>query len=183
MNYFCDIKVLPDPEASEPVLISNLMAKLHRTLVLLRDENIGISFPYVNKTLGNTLRLHGSEQSINTLFGMNWLKGLRDYCLVGDISAVPKNCQHRTVKRKQAKSVHNKRQRSIAKGWLSPDEAVVKISLDQQRLLCLPFVQLKSTSTGQNMKLFIEHGELTNDPIKGNFSRYGLSATSTIPWF
>lgn len=183
MNFYCDIKVLPDPEASEPVLISNLMAKLHRALVDLKDINIGISFPNVNKTLGDTLRLHGNEADLNLLFDLNWLKGLRDYCSQTPVLLVPEACLYRCVKRKQAKSANNKRKRSIAKGWLSAEEATLKIGNEQQKMLLLPFVQLKSTSTGQLMKLFIEHGGLQDKAVEGQFNRYGLSTSATVPWF
>lgn len=183
MKFYCDIKVLPDPEASESVLISNLMAKLHRALVELKEVNIGISFPNVNKTLGDILRLHGDEAALKQLFDSNWLKGLRDYCSQTSILKVPEECQYRCVKRKQAKSANNKRKRSIAKGWLSKEEAALKIGNEQQKMLRLPFVQLKSTSTGQMMKLFIEHGELQGEEVVGDFNRYGLSSSATVPWF
>lgn len=183
MKFYCDIKVLPDPEASEPVLISNLMAKLHRTLVELKDINIGISFPNVDKTLGDTLRLHGNEGDLKQLFEINWLKGLRDYCSQTSVLKVPEVCEYRCVKRKQAKSADNKRKRSIAKGWLSAEEATLKIGNEQQKMLRLPFVQLKSTSTGQVMKLFIEHGGLQDKAVEGQFNRYGLSSSATVPWF
>ncbi|CED57549.1 CRISPR-associated protein, Csy4 [Aliivibrio wodanis] len=183
MKFYCDIKVLPDPEASEPVLISNLMAKLHRTLVELKGINIGISFPNVNKTLGDTLRLHGDEAALKQLFDLNWLKGLRDYCSQTSVLQVPEGCQYRCVKRKQAKSANNKRKRSIAKGWLSEEEATLKIGHEQQKMLRLPFVQLKSTSTGQVMKLFIDHGGLQDKAVEGQFNRYGLSSSATVPWF
>lgn len=183
MKFYCDIKVLPDPEASEPVLISNLMAKLHRALVELKDVNIGISFPNVDKTLGDTLRLHGDEAALKQLFSLNWLKGLRDYCSQTLVLHVPKGCQYRCVKRKQAKSANNKRKRSIAKGWLSEEEAALKIGNEQQKILRLPFVQLKSASTGQVMKLFIEHAGLEDKAVEGQFNRYGLSSLATVPWF
>lgn len=183
MKFYCDIKVLPDPEASEPVLISNLMAKLHRALVELKEVNIGVSFPNVGKTLGDTLRLHGDEAHLKQLFDLNWLKGLRDYCTQTLTLMVPEECQYRCVKRKQAKSADNKRKRSIAKGWLSAEEAILKIGNEQQTLLILPFVQLKSSSTGQVMKLFIEHGSLQDKEVAGQFTRYGLSSLATVPWF
>ncbi|WP_244588639.1 type I-F CRISPR-associated endoribonuclease Cas6/Csy4, partial [Escherichia coli] len=41
-----------------------------------------------------------------------------------------------------------------------------------------PFV-----TSQQQFKLFIRHGDLLTEPVKGEFSSYGLSATATIPWF
>lgn len=184
MDFYCDIKVLPDPEASEPVLLSNLMSKLHRILAKQQTSTIGVSFPYVEKTLGNTLRLHGNEQNLNSLQQIDWLKGLRDYCFVGNTLPVPANAQYCTVKRVQSKSANNKRKRSIAKGWLSEKDAAVKISDVEQKRLTLPFVQMSSASTKQNyIKLFIEHSEVQSTAISGEFNTYGLSKTATVPWF
>lgn len=42
---------------------------------------------------------------------------------------------------------------------------------------------MKSLSSQQQFKLFIRHGDLLKEPVKGEFSSYGLSATATIPWF
>jgi CRISPR-associated endonuclease Csy4 len=184
MDFYCDIKVLPDPEATEPVLLSNLMSKLHRALARQQTNNIGVSFPKVAKTLGNTLRLHGNEQGINNLHQTDWLKGLRDYCSVENTLAVPASVQYRVIKRVQSKSANNKRKRSIAKGWLSEQDAWVKISDTQQKLLKLPFVQINSASTKQNnIKLFIEHAALQSTAVSGEFNTYGLSKVATVPWF
>ncbi len=183
MNFYCDIKVLSDPEASEPVLINNLVAKLHRVLVQQKSDNIGISFPSVNKNLGNIMRLHGEEESLSKLLQTNWLHGLRDYCSVSECLSVPEQCQYRIVKRLQKKSANNKRKRSIAKGWLTEQEAAERIRDELQVWLKLPFVQLKSSSTGQQIKLFIEHGELLAELVEGDFNTYGLSKTATVPWF
>lgn len=184
MDYYCDIRVLPDPEASEPVLVNNLFAKLHRVLVQLNANDIGVSFPNVKKTLGNILRLHGSAARLAELLATNWLKGLRDYCEVQPIMTVPNEVTYLTVSRVQAKSVYNKRKRSITKGWLSEAEAQEQITDDQQKQLQLPFVQINSSSTLQNyIKLFIKHGEKQAMPVTGEFSCYGLSKNATVPWF
>lgn len=47
----------------------------------------------------------------------------------------------------------------------------------------LPWLNLRSLSTGQSFRLFIRHGELLSAPVVGMFSTYGLSATATVPWF
>ncbi|MBE0380308.1 MULTISPECIES: type I-F CRISPR-associated endoribonuclease Cas6/Csy4 [Pseudoalteromonas] len=184
MQFYCEIKVLPDPEASEPVLVNNLMSKFHRILVKLQMTDIGVSFPNYAETLGNTVRFHCNEQSLNKLLQTNWLKGLRDYCEVSSILPIPSNVQFCIVSRVQAKSVFNKRKRSVAKGWLTEDEAAVKVGDTQQKRLKLPFLLINSSSTQQNnVKLFINHGELQQTPISGEFNSYGLSKTATVPWF
>ncbi|MDA5483387.1 type I-F CRISPR-associated endoribonuclease Cas6/Csy4 [Yersinia intermedia] len=91
--------------------------------------------------------------------------------------------QYRTVRRVQAKSAHNKRQRSIAKGWLTEQQAFEQIPDTQQKSLRLSFIQLRSLSNGNTMRIYIQHGELQEQAQLGSFSAYGLSNSTTIPWF
>lgn len=184
MQHYIDIKVLPDLETSAPVLMNNLFAKLHRQLAAVGNGEVGINFPFAHKTLGDTLRLHGSLRTLETMMATPWLKGLRDYTDVSAVTPIPQDTKgYQTVKRVQAKSAKNKRKRSIAKGWLTEHEAIHSISDTQERKLTLPFVQIQSLSNGNSMRIFIECSELVNEPTVGKFSSYGLSATTTVPVF
>lgn len=183
MNYYCDITLLPNPETPATILMSTVFSKLHHVLVNTPNSKVGVSFPKVSKTLGNVLRLHASEDELNDVLKANWLKGLHDYCNVSECKPVPTNCSYRFVKRLQKKSTYNKRKRAVAKGWLTQEEAVKKIPDEKGQRLLQPYVQIKSSSTGQQVKLFIEHSVTTKEPVLGEFSRYGLSSTATIPWF
>lgn len=184
MDHYLDIRLLPEePEVSESFLLNALFAKLHLRLGQLGRADIGVSFPHQAKRLGNLLRLHGTQTGLQTLMDEDWLQGLKGYCECSQPTAVPTDTEYRTVRRVQAKSAHNKRMRSIRKGWLSETEAMERITDTQQRELKLPFVQLKSRSSGQLMRIYIEHGPLQSIAVAGTFSAYGLSATATIPWF
>ncbi len=184
MDYYLDIKLFPDPEFEEQVLLNALFSKFHRGMSQIVPGEVGISFPEVAKRLGSVLRLHGNASSLNQLMAENWLKGMRDYCQIGEVQPVPEVVQYRTVRRVQAKSAWNKRKRSIAKGWLTEEEAQTKIPDEQQKnLKHLPFLQIKSLSNGNTMRIYVHHGELQNEPVSGTFNSYGLSATATIPWF
>ncbi len=44
-THFIDITLRPDPEFSDAHLLGALMSKLHRALVQLRADDIGVSFP------------------------------------------------------------------------------------------------------------------------------------------
>lgn len=190
MDHYLDIKLLPDPEFEEQVLLNALFSKFHRGMSQTVAGAVGVSFPAVGKRpdgqiwLGGCMRLHGSAKSLDKLMSAGWMKGMRDYTQVSDIQAVPANCQYRTVRRVQAKSAWNKRKRSIAKGWLTEEEAQAKIPDSQQKKLKhLPFIQIKSLSNGNPMRIYIEHGVLEDEPVTGVFNSYGLSATVAIPWF
>lgn len=183
MDHFIDIRVLPDPEFQPETLMNALYAKLHRALVQTALGQIGVSFPQHKKTLGDTLRLHGSKAHLIDLMALSWLQGLRDYTQCSELTSVPDAVSHRHVKRIQAKSANNKRMRSINKGWLTLEQAFERIPEDQQKRLTLPYAQIKSLSTGQPMRIYIEHCPLLEKPKTGKFSSYGLSANATIPWF
>ena len=184
MNYYIDIKVLPDQEFTPSLLMNALFAKFHRTLVEAGHGEIGVSFPQEQKTLGDKLRLHGSLSALQRLMDINWLKGLTDYTSVTAITPVPDNCQYRVVKRIQAKSsVERLYRRSVKKGWLTGEEADTRMNAGKEQHLKHPFVQLKSHSSGQAFRLFIQQGKLLKSPQAGKFSDYGLSGDATIPWF
>ncbi len=184
MGYYIEIKLLPDPEFTSSVLMNALFAKLHRALAEAGHGEIGVSFPQAQKTLGDTVRLHGDQDALERLMVIGWLKGLTDYTHVTAVAAVPDNCKHRVVKRVQAKSsVERMYRRSVKKGWLSAEEAEVKMNVGKEQQLKLPYIQLKSGSTGQTFRLFIQQGKIVDSPMAGNFSAYALSDAATIPWF
>lgn len=184
MGHYIEICLLPDPEFSATVLMNALFAKLHRALAEAGQGEVGVSFPNTQKTLGDTIRLHGSQAALERLMTINWLKGLTDYTNVLPIKAAPDNCKYRVARRVQAKSnVERMYRRSVKKGWLTAEEAEAKIAASKDQRLKLPFVQLKSRSTGQAFCLFIQQGKIIDSAVTGEFSAYGLSDKATIPWF
>jgi CRISPR-associated endonuclease Csy4 len=189
MANYIEITVLPDLEADGNFLMSNLCSKLHSVLGKSTQGQVGISFPdYAKKgkNLGNIIRLHGSQTMLEKLMSQPWLKGLRDYCQCSEIKPVPEVVQHRSFARRQYKSAHNKRQRSINKGWLSEQEAQVNISDDANIITTLPYLQLISKSSQQAMYIFVEQGPVVEKITIGSYNSYGLSRLSekvTVPWF
>lgn len=182
MNHYLDIRILPDPEFSQPILLKALFGKVHRGLVAHGDGKIGLSFPeHTSTRLGSRLRLHGSEEKLLALMASDWLAGMRDHCQLGQILVVPAGVQYRVVRRVQSKSNPERlRRRAIARG-ADPSEVANKIT--EGKKLTLPSVEARSRTSGKTFFLFIEHGPLQDQPIEGEFSCYGLSATATIPWF
>ncbi|RWR00500.1 CRISPR-associated protein Csy4 [[Pantoea] beijingensis] len=184
MDHFQDIRVLPDPEFSDTMLMAALFAKLHRALGARNRGDIGVSFPQHNTLLGNVMRLHGTQAALTELEAMAWRKGLRDYCETTAVMQVPEKVQYRTVSRVQVKSSAARlMRRSVRKGWLTAQEAEQKRLVTDEQRTSLPFIAMNSLSTGQAFRLFIRHGEPGTQAIAGDFSSYGLSASATIPWF
>ncbi len=188
MDHYLDLRLLPDPEFPVSVLMNALFAKLHRVLVQLENHHLGISFPEVGQnkpSLGGCLRIHGSLGELNKLQTQNWLTGMRDHVEVTAISSVPAGAQHRQVRRVQVKSNAERLRRRYLKRHpgVSEDEVALRVSSLDERRLKLPFVQMKSQSTGQQFCLFIEHLPLQQQVVPGEFNCYGLSVEATIPWF
>lgn len=187
MDSYLDIRLLPDPEFLPTVLMNVLFEKLHRGLVELGRQTIGVSFPDIregHRSLGKRLRLHGSRADLQHLMLLDWTRGLRDHIEISEIVAVPQHVKHRVVRRVQAKSNPERlRRRLIARKQIDADAARRAIPDDVAEFLRLPHVVLSSNTTGQRFKLFIEHSALQDEAVPGRFGAYGLSPTSTVPWF
>lgn len=184
MDHYIEIRVLPDPEFSEEMLMAALVAKLHRALGQRGLGDIGISFPAHTIKPGPVLRLHGNHPSLCELESLVWRKGLSDYCTTLGIKSVPPVNQWRCVSRVQVKSSAQRlMRRSVKKGWLTEMEAQQRLLTMQEARTDLPWLNLRSLSTGQSFRLFIHHGDLLSAPVVGTFSSYGLSSTATVPWF
>ncbi len=185
LSHYLDINLEPDLDFSISHLMNALFSKLHRALVELDSQDIGISFPRADYLhLGSCLRLHGSLGRLEQLMALNWLKGMRDHVDLCAILPVPEDCKYRLVCRVQSDSNPELlRRRYIKRHNVSHEEAVKLIPDSSAKRLNLPFLSLKSQSTGQAFLLFIDQCTILNEPKSGVFNRYGLSQQATIPWF
>ncbi|AWI81285.1 MAG: type I-F CRISPR-associated endoribonuclease Cas6/Csy4 [Betaproteobacteria bacterium HGW-Betaproteobacteria-13] len=187
MDHYIDIKLLPDPEFSAPMLMNALFAKLHRGLVDHGGGDIGVSFPEVGgKTLalGSQLRLHGNSTSLGLLMQNGWTQGMRDHITLIEPRPIPTTVQHRVVRRVQAKSNPDRlRRRLMSRKSIGAEEALTAIPDSSAKRLTLPYVEMSSRSTGQRFRLFIEHLAPQPEPVAGGFGTYGLSDIATVPWF
>ena len=187
MDHYVDIDVRPDPEFPAHQLMSALYAKLHRALVAQACTRIGVSFPDVDSQapyLGTRLRLHGSLAALSALLESDWLTGMRDHVALIPPRQAPDTAQNRAVRRVQVKSSPERlRRRLIRRHAIDEQEARQRIPDESARLARLPFVHLRSTSTSQTFRLFIDHGPTQPGAVPGDFNAYGLSQGATIPWF
>lgn len=187
MDHYVDIDVRPDPEFPANQLITALYSKLHRAFVAQDSTGIGVSFPGFDAKaphLGNRLRLHGSIAALSSLFEKDWLTGIRDHIALQPALPVPERVQHRVVRRVQVKSNPTRlRRRLMRRHGIDEQTAQQRIPDKAARLTSLPFIQLHSASTGQTFKLFIDHGPIGENAAVGQFNAYGLSQSTTVPWF
>jgi CRISPR-associated endonuclease Csy4 len=202
MNHYVDIRLQPDAEFAPAMLMAALFTKLHKALVVGAHQDIGASFPQVQEAantaavkpsrtgahpryrLGLVLRLHGSAVALAALMASDWLRGMRDHVLCGPVQAVPAQHGYRTVNRVQVKSNPERlRRRQMRRHGLTAEQAQARIPDSAAEMLDLPFLTLRSQSTGQTFRLFIRHGSLQDAPVLGEFGAYGLSPQTTVPWF
>jgi CRISPR-associated endonuclease Csy4 len=186
VNHYIDIRLRPDPDFPPDTLLDALFAKLHRALARYGRGDIGVSFPDYDgvRRLGAQLRLHGQAESLKQLMAQTWLTGMLDHVVVSQPTPLPSAVQHRIVRRVQAKSSPERlRRRQMRRHGLNEQQALEKVPDSARETLRLPYVQLKSTSTGHAFPLFIRHGPPLAEGQTGHFSTYGLSDTATVPWF
>lgn len=187
MDHYVDIDVRPDPEFPVHQLMSALYSKLHRTLVALDSTGIGVSFPDAKRNpleLGKRLRLHGELAALSALMDSSWLTGMRDHVDLRSPTLVPGIAEYRVVRRVQVKSSPERlRRRLMRRHEIDEQEARVRIPDHIARKLSLPFVQWRSSSTGQSFRLFIDQGALQSEAVAGVFNTFGLSQGATVPWF
>lgn len=186
-THYVDLKVMPDPETSPARLLGALYDHLHLALVRQHRDNIGISFPGYSlspRTLGTTLRLHGSEAELQQLLSSDWLKGMRDHVRTSTTAEAPAGAPHRTVQRKQYKtSAERLRRRRMRRKGETEEQAKAAIPTSMERRPNLPYLHLHSRSTRHAFCLFIALGPLQPTATPGTFNSHGLGNPSTIPWF
>lgn len=186
-THYIDLALRPDPEISAPALLGALCDHLHLALVRQRQQDIGISFPDFSTTprsLGTTLRLHGKESVLHAFMQDDWLKGMRDHVSLSEVAAAPATARHRTVRRKQFKTnVERLRRRRMKRKGETAAQAKASIPASVERRPNLPYVHMRSRSTGQAFCMFITLGPLLPEAVDGHFNSHGLSRGATIPWF
>lgn len=187
MSHYIDIHLRTDPEFPAHQLMAALYAKLHRALVQLQTNSIGVGFPdYATApaALGSTMRLVGPALELSRLMENDWLNGMRDHTELTPAVAVPAHAEHRSLRRVQAKSSPERlRRRQMRRHGLTAEQAQERVPDTAAELLHLPFVVFASSSTGQNFPVFLKLGPVVPERQTGTFNAYGLSTTATTPWF
>jgi CRISPR-associated endonuclease Csy4 len=189
MDFYVDIEILENPDIQMATLLSTLFGKFHSALVSAGDDTqIGISFPrYLPNdasNLGNLLRLHANERTLIGFMAKNWYATLADYISISNARAIPSKVNFAQIKRVQIQSnAERLRRRFMKRHNVDADTAKQKIPDSVEQTTKLPWLQVRSASTGQSFRLFINVGELQKAALSGSFNRYGLSPTATVPIF
>lgn len=182
-THYIDVKAKHHHELSQSKLICIAFNKLHYFLTAKQvSGKIGISLPNhgVKKT-GDTLRLHGTAENLNRLLEIGFFERLpEDTYSVSSLMPAPSHAKHITVSRVQSKSnVERLRRRAAKRG--ANEEQMLNIKAGER--LDLPSLEVISATTKQRFYLFVKHGEPQDNAVDGDFSYYGLSKSTTVPWF
>lgn len=196
MKYYLELTLLDSSDFSLYELWSQLYSQVHLALVETKNADdkvsVGVSFPQyrfnVEKKLGflgTKLRLFAqTEEELNQLNIKKWLERLVDYVHITSIRPVPeeKITGYACFKRKQPKTNAERLARHrVKRGDVSFDEALARYS-NVVTTTDLPFIHLKSLTSGQPFKLFIEK-QPAEQSASQVFSTYGLSSESSVPEF
>lgn len=194
VNFYIDITLLPDPGMSLNFLWEKVYRQLHLSFVKIQDENgvvpIGISLPgYKNsrgKTqLGNKVRLFSDDKDVLSSFDVkSRLKDFEDYLHFTAVREVPERVNsYACFRRIQAKSSNERLARRKAKREeIGLDEALSTFKSRKEQKISMPYIHVKSSSSQQRFRLFIEKIE-SETKVNNGFNSYGLSSESTVPEF
>ncbi|QRN03374.1 type I-F CRISPR-associated endoribonuclease Cas6/Csy4 [Legionella sp. MW5194] len=183
MDHYQDIIIFSEPEFPVPVLMNALYSQLHKALCDLHSTSIGVSFPKYDKTLGNILRVHGNKIALQGLQNLNWIGGMKGYCVENPIRSVPVCTKFRTVYRKQPTKSQSKLRRLLKRGSLAETQIGQYEASRIENFWDSAYFQLVSGSNGKRYRRYLELGKMLDQPVLGEFDQFGLSKTTTIPWF
>ncbi|HFU74821.1 MAG TPA: type I-F CRISPR-associated endoribonuclease Cas6/Csy4 [Arcobacter sp.] len=183
MTHYIDIRLFPNKEIRENVLLNQVYTAFHKRLYELKSKEIGVSFPEYRLKLGRLFRIHGTQEALENLNDKDWVGKYSTFCKVTTIGSIPQNVKYRTVSRIQQNMTEAKLRRLIKRGSI-PEEDIKKYRIKMyQGGLDNPYVELVSMSNGRLHRRFIEFSELQEVEVKGDFDLFGLSKVSTVPWF
>lgn len=184
MDSYIDIKLNPDAEMRQNILLNKAVTKLHKALCDLNSNDIGVSFPDTNILLGRLIRIHSTASRLEELIATQWLGGMVGYCDCSEITPVPINTKHRSVSRWQHNMSDSHLRRLKKRGSISDDEIkAYKAKMFSVQMTALPFLELESSSNGQHHRRYIQMTKLQEESVIGNFDSFGLSKLATVPWF
>lgn len=193
MQYFVEITLLPSAEVPLYFLWEKVYQQVHLALVETTNvdglTSIGVSFPQYStnkKHLGSKLRIFArTESELEKLHFSKWLSHLLDYVHIKSIKPIPVKTQgYGIFSRVQTKSSTERIARRKAKReGVSYESAIIALAHYQEKLSDLPYVHIKSISSGKRYRLFISFTKKDAECDNIKFSTYGLGHSSAVPLF
>jgi CRISPR-associated endonuclease Csy4 len=191
MKNYIEIELKPAFNMPYHVLLSRVVQHLH--LGFVNNPNIAISFPQYNSkkhSLGNVIRLFGTVETLQNLNVMTVLNNLLETVIITDILDVPTVKKYATFSRHRYNYGHTfagleraARRKSKRSGMPYQEALEYLTSFNIAEEQELPFVSIKSISTGGIFRLYIKCTECSAEKVVDDFNSYGLSNVNTVPVF
>ncbi|MCF7859719.1 MAG: type I-F CRISPR-associated endoribonuclease Cas6/Csy4 [Candidatus Cloacimonetes bacterium] len=192
MNYYQDLTLLPGGDIGISFIRNKVFNRIHKRLVDFKKADgsvpIALTFPnYANnkKDLGNKIRLLTEDKTVLEKYDLFSLVSIfSDYVHVTNIRSVPLNINgYVCFFRKQSNNnVERLAKRRAKRKGISFQEALSDYSQFEEQFIDLPFLTLKSGSTGETFKLFIDKKEAEMSSST-KFNTFGLSKGGAVPDF
>jgi CRISPR-associated endoribonuclease Cas6/Csy4 subtype I-F len=196
MRKYIPLTLIPDSSSgiSVPVLMTQVMEKLHQRFVQIKDKDdlipIGISFPdYQLKPplLGNFVRIHGEEDALNFLNIDEHIKPLQDYIHIAKPRPVPKMklkgyVSYARIRFDRGKDILIRRH--MNRHGSTMDEAKqLYASYKKRDPKKFPFILMRSKSSGnQPYPLYLK--QFIHDcPGDKYFNTFGIKFGNGVEWF
>ncbi len=190
MEYYQEITLRPDAEIPLAFLWTKVFTQLHIAFVDEKNKNghapYAVSFPEYGETgVGEKIRVFAEEQELEKLDLSKVLGRLLDYVQYTGIRKVPekKIKKYAVYSRYQPEGSIQRKARRYAKRHpeITAEEAtqLLKTKKEPARL---PYIQMKSLSSGKTFSLFIKKQTVPN-PMSAEIGVYGLSNIGTVPEF
>lgn len=177
MEYYLEFKAKPSEDLAPEIIISQVFSLCHVELVKLKSNDIGVSFPQADKSLGGVIRVHGKQAPLESI--AKACTNLSDYCEIMPPRKVPDDSEWRIVKRVHPKMSAAKIRRLVKRGSISEQDAEERFQSPSE--LTLPYLQIRSSSTSQYFRIFISQAVADEPKQNSDFNSYGLGGS--IPWF
>ena len=197
MQYYIELTLLPNEDASAYFLWSKVYTQLHIAFAEQADEegkiSYGVSFPKYRLIqqkklgyLGDKIRIFAdSVEALEQLNLTHWLARLQDYVHILSARKVPEDkingyATYFKVNPKltvEQRVVHQAERRGI-----SIEEAQEHFKALDLMETFEPYINMKSQTNDMNFRLIIGKKRVDEANI-GKFGSYGLSRTSTVPEF
>ena len=197
MQYYIELTLLPNEDASAYFLWSKVYTQLHIAFAEQADEegkiSYGVSFPKYRLIqqkklgyLGDKIRIFAdSVEALEQLNLTHWLARLQDYVHILSARKVPEDkvngyATYFKVNPKltvEQRVIHQAKRRGI-----SIEEAQQHFKALDLTETFEPYINMKSQTNDMNFRLIIGKKRVDEANI-GKFGSYGLSRTSTVPEF
>lgn len=177
MNYYLEFKAKPSEDLAPEIIISQAFSLCHLEIVRLKSNVIGVSFPQADKSLGDVMRIHGSQSELELIAAK--CSSLLDYCRMTPCREVPSDCSWRLVKRIQPLMSAAKIRRLMKRGSITEQEATERLAMPSE--LSYPYLRLRSSSSNQNFRIFVSQIPTDVPREAPKYSSYGLGGA--VPWF